>query len=189
MAKTSGKAQSKWIDVEGGIGKKFNWHIRLSARVISPILKLFDGSRDIGDLLIRFWIARIFFLSGMSKIASWPTTIVLFKYDYAVPLLSQTSAAYIGTAAEFILPVLLLLGLGGRLSIFAFFIYNAICMLSFSFLWTPAGTAGLDSHVIWGLLLLMLMLHGPGRLSLDYLIHRRYGHLLYRSIKVTRGKR
>jgi putative oxidoreductase len=32
--------------------------------------------------------------------------------------------------------------------------------------------AGLAQHQVWGLLLLITMRHGPGKLSVDYLIDR-----------------
>ena len=150
--------------------------ITISAKIIRPVLTFFDYLKPLGDLIVRCWIANIFFQSGLSKLTSWDTTVVLFKYDYHVPFIQPETAAYLGTAAEFILPVLLVLGLGGRLAIFAFFVYNVICVLSFSFLWTPAGMAGLTDHMNWGLLLMLLMLHGSGKYSLDYLIHKKYGY-------------
>jgi putative oxidoreductase len=134
--------------------------------------------KHVGDFLVRLWVANVFLKSGLSKIQDWNTTIVLFKYVYSTPLISPIVAAYIGTGAEFVLPILLVLGLGGRITIFALFVYNLMCAISFHFLWTPAGAAGLNEHIVWGLLLMMLMFHGAGNLSLDYLIHRKYGHLL-----------
>ena len=153
-------------------------HIVIPAKIIRPILFVLDQLRSTGDLIVRFWIAHIFFVAGMTKIASWPTTLVLFEHDYAVPFLSPVIAAYLGTAMEFILPIFLVLGFGGRIIIFAFFIYNVITVLSFHFLWTPAGSAGLYEHINWGLLLMLLMLNGSGKYSLDYILHRRFGYLL-----------
>lgn len=152
--------------------------ISLPEKTLHPVLIFARHFRDAGDLLVRWWIARIFFLSALDKISSWDTTLVLFKYDYTVPFISSVWAAWIGTGLELILPIFLILGLGGRLMIFIFFIYNIVCVIAFHFLWTPAGTAGFDDHVNWGLLMLMLLLHGPGRYSLDYLIHRKFGYLL-----------
>lgn len=155
-----------------------SWRILISAKILRPIFILLDALKDVGDLVVRIWVAKIFFESGLSKIVDWGSTIVLFKYDYAVPVISPVLAAYLGTAAEFVLPVLLVLGLGGRFFVFIFFMYNIICVLSFNFLWTAAGVTGLEDHVNWGLLLMMLMFHGSGRISVDYLIHRVHGHLL-----------
>jgi len=154
------------------------FHVRMTAFVLGPVLRLLDWLTPVADLLARVWVAQIFFFSGLGKIHSWPTTLMLFHTQYMVPLLSPTTSAYVGTGLELVLPVLLVLGLGGRLSIFIFFLYNVMCVISYHFLWTPSGSAGLYDHIEWGLLLLLLMVHGPGKLSLDYLIHRRHGDLL-----------
>jgi putative oxidoreductase len=34
--------------------------------------------------------------------------------------------------------------------------------------------AGITQHQYWGLLLLVTLLHGPGRLSIDHFIRRRF---------------
>ena len=153
-------------------------HIVISSRLLGRLLKLFDLLKDAGDLIVRFWLAKIFLASALTKITDWGATIVLFKYVYSVPFISPVAAAYIGTFAEFFLPIVLILGLGGRFFVFVFFIYNIFCMISFHFLWTPSGAAGLADHINWGLLLMMLMLHSCGRFSLDYLIHKRWGYLM-----------
>ena len=88
------------------------------------------------------------------------------------------AAAVLGTIAELVLPVLLVLRLGGPLMILIFFFYNAIVAISYPFLWTPEGTASLDQHINWALLLAMLMTHGSGKWSLDAWLRRRFGHHL-----------
>jgi putative oxidoreductase len=92
--------------------------------------------------------------------------------------LSPTFAAILGTGAELILPVLLVLGLGGRLSIAIFFIYNMMAVISYHYLWTPEGAMGLDQHINWGLLLAMMMTRGYSKYSLDYWLSKKYGSLL-----------
>ena len=153
--------------------------IHISAKVIRPFVRLFNALSPIGDLLARIWVAKIFFLAGLVKIQSWQSTLMLFAHVYHVPVLSPYSAAVLGTAAELILPILLVLGLGGRFVILIFFGYNIICMIAYPYLWTANGIAGLDEHVNWGLLLMLLMFHGSGKLSLDYLIHQIHGHHLH----------
>ncbi|MBI5448415.1 MAG: DoxX family protein [Gammaproteobacteria bacterium] len=149
-------------------------HITLTKHIFRPIFRTLDYLTPVGDLLARLWIAKIFFMSGLTKIENLDCTRRLFENVYHVPLLPPICAAYLGTAAELTLPVLLLFGLGGRLTILCFFIYNIICVISFSFLWTPEGQVGLDNHINWGLLLMMLMFHGPGKISLDYWIRKRF---------------
>jgi len=152
--------------------------IKIIAKIIHPILKLFDFLTPLGDLIARLWVAQIFFRAGLTKIASWSSTLMLFQHEYHVPLLAPVAAAYIGTAAELILPILLVLGLGGRITIAVFFIYNIIAVISYPFLWTADGVVGLIEHINWGILLMLLMLHGPGKISLDYLLRKQFGHLL-----------
>ncbi|CAN5342129.1 DoxX family protein [soil metagenome] len=124
----------------------------------------------VGDLVVRLYIANIFFMSGLVKITSWESTLMLFADEYKVPLLSPLIAAFLGTTAELILPPLLVLGLGGRVMVLMFLIYNAMNVAFYPYLWTTDGALGLSQHVTWGLLLIMLLFHGMGKLSLDYLI-------------------
>ena len=155
------------------------YHIKFCSFFLRPVLKLLNWLSPVGDLLARIWIAKIFFLSALTKVHSWQSTLMLFKYEYHVPLLTPAFAAYLGTGLEFLLPILLVLGLGGRFFIFVFFIYNILCVVSFHFLWTPAGQVGLNNHANWGLLLMLLMFHGSGKLSLDHLIHKKWGHHIH----------
>lgn len=148
------------------------------AALISPFVRMLNFFSPVGDLLARIWVAQIFFFSGLVKIEAWQSTQMLFAHVYHVPLLSPSVAAVLGTAAELILPIFLVLGLGGRLLIFIFFVYNAICAISYPFLWTQQGAAGLYQHINWALLLMLLMFHGSGKLSLDYWIHKHHGHHL-----------
>lgn len=121
------------------------------------------------DLAIRIWVGMVFFQSGLTKIQSWDTTLSLFENEYAVPLLPPQLAAYMGTAAELTLPVFLVLGLGGRLAAAALFVFNIVAVLSYPDL----GEVGLKDHQYWGLLLLVPLLHGPGKISVDHFLRRR----------------
>ncbi len=79
-------------------------------------------------------------------------------------------AAYLGTGAELILPVLLIVGLGGRFAALALFVFNIIAVIAYPDL----GEVGLQDHQYWGLMLLVTLMHGPGKLSLDYLLNKRF---------------
>lgn len=126
------------------------------------------------DLGIRLWIANIFFKSGLTKIKTWDSTVMLFEYEYEVPILSPTIAAFLGTAAELALPVLIAVGLAGRVSAFSLFVFNIVAAVSYPFLWTPDGAVGLAQHVTWGILLAVMVAHGPGMFSLDHLLAKKY---------------
>jgi putative oxidoreductase len=121
------------------------------------------------DLLIRLWVANVFWKAGLTKIQSWDSTLALFEYEYDVPLLPPETAAVAGTFAELFFPVLLALGLGTRFAAAALFVFNIIAVISYPGL----GEVGLKDHTYWGLLLLVPLLHGPGKLSIDHFIRRK----------------
>ena len=124
-----------------------------------------------GDLAIRLWVANVFFKSGLTKLANWDGTLALFANEYQVPFLSPTLAAYAGTATELIFPVLLALGLGTRFTAFALFVFNIFAVASYP----DVGEVGLKDHQHWGLLLLVPLLHGAGKLSLDHFLAKWFG--------------
>jgi len=125
----------------------------------------------IADLAIRLWVAQSFFKAGLTKIQNFDSTIFLFTHEYQVPLLSPEVAAYMGTATELSMPLLLVLGLFTRISAGVLFMFNLIAVASY-----PAISifTAID-HQAWALMMLVTVLHGPGRLSLDYFIRQHYG--------------
>ena len=139
-----------------------------------PIAKSFTCSLNtlapFLDLGIRVWVANIFWKSGLTKIQSWDSTVALFTHEYQVPLLSPTLAAAMGTAVELVFPVLLVLGLAGRLNAGVLFVFNIIAVISYPDL----NEIGVKDHVYWGILLLVTLLHGPGRLSIDHYLRQRW---------------
>jgi putative oxidoreductase len=124
----------------------------------------------LADLAVRLVVGAAFFQSGLTKIQSWDTTLALFENEYSVPLLPPDVAAYAGTFTELFFPVLLVLGLGGRFAAGVLFVFNIIAVISYADL----SEAGIMQHQYWGLLLLVTLLHGPGKISVDYFIRRRF---------------
>lgn len=114
-------------------------------------------------LLIRLYIASVFFKSGLTKLRDWESTLMLFEYEYEVPVLSYELAAWLATAGELVLPVLLVIGLFSRLTAIGLFFVNAVAVISLSDM--PA--AAFNEHVIWGILMLVIVLLGSQKFSLD----------------------
>jgi len=139
--------------------------LSLWARLIAGLETL----QPLAQLAARFYVAQVFFLSGLTKINDWDTTLALFADEYQVPLLSPGVAAFAGTAGELVLPVLLLLGLAGRLAALGLSVLNVVAVISLS----EIAPAALQQHVFWGSLLIALLLWGPGRWSLDRLLQPR----------------
>jgi putative oxidoreductase len=122
------------------------------------------------DLGVRLFVASVFFKSGLTKIASWASTLGLFENEYAVPLLPPEVAAVLGTSIELLVPVLLVLGFGTRVSALVLFFFNIMAVISYPDL----SAAGLKDHQTWGLLILVTLVHGPGKFSVDHWIGRRF---------------
>ncbi len=114
-------------------------------------------------LFIRLYIANIFFKSGLTKLRDWESTLMLFEYEYEVPLVSPLVAAWAGTIGELVLPVLLAIGLFSRLSAVGLFIVNAVAVISL----VDISPAAMNEHILWGSLLVFVFLIGGKKLSLD----------------------
>ena len=150
----------------------------MTARLTSPVARLclavdrsiaaLDTLQPAALLAARLYVAEVFWRSGLTKIRDWETTLALFANEYQVPLLDPVPAAWLGTAGELVLPVLLVLGLGGRFAAAGLFILNAVAVASLP----EIAPAALQQHVFWGSLLAGLLLFGPGRWSVDGWLRR-----------------
>jgi putative oxidoreductase len=142
----------------------------------SPIARLAAIRATLGrmpqsvfSLLFRVSVGAVFFKSGLVKIQSWESTLGLFRDEYALPLLPTNVAAYLGTTAELVCPVLIVLGLFARLGAAALFVMTMVIQ----FLVYPENWA---EHLMWASLLGFIISRGPGTLSLDAAIaHRLFG--------------
>lgn len=144
--------------------------IQCTTRYSRLVIRGLDFLSPLLDLGIRLWVADVFWKSGLTKIASWDNTVLLFENEYSVPLLSPEVAAALGTFTELVFPVFLVLGLGGRFAAFVLFVFNYIAVISYPDL----NPAGLKDHMYWGILLLVLLFHGPGKISVDHFIKRKF---------------
>ena len=94
---------------------------------------------------------------------------MLFEYEYQVPVLPFELAAYLGTGAEIILPLLLMAGLGSRISALGLFVVNIVAVISLEDI-APVAYA---EHVLWGVLLAFVVIFNGGRLALDRIVEKR----------------
>ena len=122
----------------------------------------------------RFYVGWQFTKSGWLKITSWDTTLSLFRDEYHVPVLPPDVAAVMGTCGELGFPILLYLGLFTRLGALGTFFVNAMAVISYrQVLFAEGYEAALDDHILWGFMLLVVMVFGPGKVSLDHWLERR----------------
>jgi putative oxidoreductase len=122
-------------------------------------------------LPLRAAVAVIFWNSAMAKLANWDTTIDLFADEYQVPLLPPDVAAYMAATIELTAPVLLVLGLLTRLSALVLLgMTTVIELFVYPLAW--------PTHIQWTAMLLVLLCRGPGELSIDHLLRRRFADRL-----------
>ena len=120
------------------------------------------------ELVLRLGVALAFWRSGNVKIASWGSTLQLFANEYRVPVLPPEIAAILATTVELTTPILLLLGFATRL--------GAAAMLGMTLvIQVFVYPENYPDHLLWAGPLLYLMLRGPGAISIDQLIRRRFG--------------
>ena len=122
------------------------------------------------DLGIRLYVASVFWRSGNVKIQSWSSTLELFKWEYDVPIFPPELAAYLATGVELVMPVLLVIGLASRPAALILFVLNWFAAISYP----DISIGGMKDHYLWGLMLLITVFHGPGKLSIDYWLRQRW---------------
>ena len=127
--------------------------LRIAETTLAPLL----------DLVIRLWLAQIFWASGLVKLMNWQTALTLAEHEYPVSWLNPVAAAYTGATIELICPVLLALGLATRLAAIPMLILSLV--IYFEYL-------PLNQHIAWAILFGWYVIMGAGPLSLDRLISR-----------------
>lgn len=127
------------------------------------VTQTLDRAQPLAAWLARAYVAQVFFMSGLTKLRDWSVTLALFQDEYKVPFLSPEWAAWMGTAGELVLPVLLILGLAGRFAALGLLVMNVVAVVSLS----EIAPAALQQHITWGVLLTALAIFGCGRWALD----------------------
>jgi putative oxidoreductase len=133
------------------------------ARLYAGFTTLLERLQPLFGLALRIYVGKVFLVSGWLKLSRWDSTLALFENEYHVPLLSPQFAAVLSTTAELGLSTLLVLGIGTRAAALALFLVNIVAVISYPDL----SAAGLKDHILWGALMLVIAVYGPGRLSID----------------------
>lgn len=142
----------------------FDRLMALPARLLDPLQPLFA-------LATRWYVSWQFLKSGWLKITAWGSTLDLFRDEYHVPLLPPEVAAVAGTFGELCFPLLLIVGIGGRIAPLGLFVVNLMAVVSYAnVLLQPGFEAALGQHVLWGFMLAMLAIYGQGSLALDQVL-------------------
>ena len=119
------------------------------------------------NLAIRVWMAQVFFSSGLTKIRDWESTLFLFEFEYAVPILPHSLTASLATVFELGMPVLLVAGLFTRFAALPLIAMTLVIQFVLG-----AANPAYDNvlHFYWLFLLIILVIRGPGALSADHWI-------------------
>jgi len=136
------------------------------------------GARVVAPLVLRIALALPFLRSGLTRwdgfLSISAGTLFQFEEMFKLHLFGGTYdlpmpdlLAAIVAVAEIVLPVLLLLGLGTRMAALALLVMTGIIQLVF-----PDGWA--NFHLNWAALAIAIIALGPGAVSLDRLIGRRW---------------
>ena len=145
-------------DLAGGVADWRDQIALLRARLESFPLGLLQ-------LLFRISVAAVFWHSGLTKIASWQTTVVLFRDEYRVPVLPPELAATLAAATELSMPALLVLGLFTRLATLPLIgMVFVIEVFVYPEDWVE--------HLTWFSMLVFLLTRGPGPIALDHWLMR-----------------
>lgn len=120
-------------------------------------------------LAARIGTAAVFWQSGRTKVDGLTitdSTFLLFREEYALPLIPPDIAAVLATAAEHVFSILLVIGLASRLSAAALLAMTLVIEIFVYPLAWP-------THLVWATCFLYLVGRGPGSWSLDAVIARR----------------
>jgi putative oxidoreductase len=124
---------------------------------------------DLIALAARLGTAGVFWQSARTKVDGFTitdSTFLLFREEYALPLIPPEIAAVLATTAEHVFSVLLVIGLASRLSAAALLAMTLVIEIFVYPLAWP-------THLVWATCFLYVIGRGPGAWSLDGLIVRR----------------
>ena len=121
-------------------------------------------SMDMVLAVSRLGIASVFFYSGRTKVDGFlhvtDGAVALFRDEYHLPLVDPALAAHGAAYAEHVFPLLLVLGLGTRLSALALLCMTLVIEV---FVYPDAW----PTHLSWAAPLLLLAVRGAGAWSVD----------------------
>lgn len=145
-----------------------------TARLVGPLSKcvgmLERVPHTVVGLAARLFPAAVFWQSGQTKVAGWQVSdsaVFLFREEYKLPLIDPVIAAHLATFAEHFFPLLLVIGLASRFAALALLFMTLVIQV---FVYPDAW----PTHGTWAACFLVVIARGPGVLSLDHLIWRRW---------------
>jgi len=130
------------------VARRIGHIVGIAEKTVGPLL----------DLLIRLWLAKIFWASGMVELQNWTGALLLSTHQYPLSWLDPITATRFVAAIELIGPPLLVVGLATR--------FAALPMLILSLVIQFSDQAS-DQHLFWAVLFAWFVVKGAGPISLD----------------------
>src|SRR5271155_4942360 len=115
------------------------------------------------ELIIRLWIAKLFFFFGIQQLMHWTAALQIVDEDNPFPLLAPIVSAYVSTGANLLCAILLALGAMTRYASLPLLILAIITQFRFE---------PFDTQLFWIALFCWYAIHGAGPISLDNLLRR-----------------
>src|SRR5277367_5217394 len=115
------------------------------------------------ELIIRLWIAKLFFFFGIQQLMHWTAALQIVDEDNPFPLLAPIVSAYLSTGANLLCAILLALGAMTRYASFPLLILAVITQIRFE---------PFDTQLFWIALFCWYVIHGAGPISFDQLLRR-----------------
>lgn len=137
----------------------------LLIKTYSKFIAILNQLNPLMQLVLRLWMAQVFWVSGMIKIDDFGNTIALFRDEYKTPFLSPEIAAVFATSFELACPVLLVFGFATRLATLPLLAMTLVIQLTYD---------QNIQHLYWAMLLGTILASGAGKISIDYLIAKKY---------------
>src|ERR1700678_1441078 len=94
--------------------KQFYLATRSVVLVRAPLIA--DLAAPFVDLLIRAWLAQLFWMSGLAALNDWPSALLHVKGFATAMAMQPGHVAALLTAVRLAMPPLLLIGFGTRLA-------------------------------------------------------------------------
>ncbi len=147
-----------------------------AAHPLRALIDIFDRiPQSFVSLCARIFPAAVFWMSGETKVASpgafWhlsDSAVDLFREEYRLPLIDPSIAAHAAAFSEHFFPILLVIGLASRFAALALLGMTTVIEI---FVYPDAW----PTHGVWATCFLIVIARGPGVLSLDHLLAKRFG--------------
>ena len=140
-------------------------------KIINKYNTFLDKLKDLPLLIFRIVLVYGFYSPALYKVSDFSGTARWFD-SLGVPL--PTLNAYLAGIIEFSGVILLALGLGTRLISFPLIITMIVAIFTVHIgNGFPAIHNGIEIPLYFIFMLITLMVYGPGKLSIDYLLQRR----------------